>query len=372
MIAVGLSTLVIFVILEGLAFGREYRQLPAVLREPLRANTSEREENFLSQLSPRLRELYLERTQRYSDAVRDFRRARRRTIAVSAVIAALLGICLALGLARRISKPIAAVSRATSEMRTGQLSTRVKADELQNADEETLALAQNFNVMAETLERNELERKHMIADIAHELRTPLAVMQARLVAMQDEVIPLNTTEIERVYKQTELLSRLVGDLRTLSLVEAGRLSLTLQKIELKKLLEHVVASFETTAKAKNVEVRLETTDTVFVHADSDRLTQVFSNLLDNALRYTPENKVISVRLESTATHVTISFHDAGPGLSQEALTKAFDRFYKGDEHSESGLGLAIVKTLVDLHQGFVGVQNHLDGGAVFAVTLPQV
>lgn len=371
MITVGIATLMLFVVLEALVFLREYRQLPAMLREPLRPHTSQREEDFLSQLSPRLRELYLERTQLYSDAIRDFRRARRRTIALSGMIASLLGIGLAIGLSRRISKPMAAVSRATSEMRTGQLSTRVKLDELQNADEETLALAQNFNAMAETLEKNELERKNMIADIAHELRTPLAVMQARLVAMQDEVIPLNASEIERVYKQTELLSRLVADLRTLSLAEAGRLSLNLHKIDLKKLLENVIANFEATARAKNVEIRLEAIQTVFVHADSDRLTQVFGNLLDNALRYTPAGKEISVKLLTQGNTVILELYDGGPGFSEEALAKAFDRFYKGDERSGSGLGLAIVKTLVELQGGLVAVKNHPDGGAMFSISLPK-
>jgi two-component system, OmpR family, sensor histidine kinase BaeS len=372
MIAIALTTLLLVVLLESLAFWREYRQLPPVLRQPFFGSSQEVEEQpFLDKIPEEVRQAYTERIERFQDAFGDFRRARRRSITVSAIIALLSGTFLAVALARRISQPLAAVARAANEMKQGKLSARVDVKALQNADEETLALSQSFNAMAETLEKNELERKNMIADIAHELRTPLAVMQARLAAMQDQVIPLNTVEIEKVYKQTELLSRLVADLRTLSLAEARRLSLNLQRIDLTKLLENVVASFEATANSKNVQIVLESKEAAFVRADSDRLTQVFSNLLDNALRYTPAHKRIHIKLTTKEQSVQIDIHDAGSGLSTEALVKAFDRFYKGDERSGSGLGLAIVKSLVELQGGLVTVSNGLEGGAVFRVTLPK-
>jgi two-component system, OmpR family, sensor histidine kinase BaeS len=373
MVAVALTILTLVVLLESLAFVREYRQLPRVLRQPLFGNSQEVEDQrFLDELPENVRRAYLNRVEQFQDAFRDFRRARRRSIFISAFIALLLGTLLAIALARRISGPLAAVSKAANEMKQGKLSARVDATTLQNADEETLALSKSFNAMAETLEKNELERKHMIADIAHELRTPLAVMQARLAAMQDDVVPLSATELEKVYRQTELLSRLVADLRTLSLAEAGRLSLNMQKVDLKTLLENVAASFETTVKAKNIRIVLDSKETVFAHADSDRLTQVFSNLLDNALRYTPAGKSIGVKLTAKEQRATVEIHDAGPGLSEEALVKAFDRFYKADERSGSGLGLAIVKSLVELQGGSVAVRNGLEGGAIFQVILPSV
>jgi two-component system, OmpR family, sensor histidine kinase BaeS len=372
MIAVGLATLVIFSTLESLAFVREYRQLPLILREPFRPGAGPKELDFLSQLSPRLREVYLERTQLYTGAIQDFARVRRRTFFLSALIALMLGMLLALIFSRRIAQPIAAVSKAASDMKQGKLSARVEQAALKNADEETLVLSQSFNDMADTLEKNELERKNMIADIAHELRTPLAIMQARLAAMQDDVIPLNISEIERVYRQTELLSRLVADLRTLSLAETGRLSLQKREVDLSEVLQSVISSFETSANLKNVQLEFTAQHSVLVHADADRLTQVFGNLLDNALRYTPENKRIEVRLESAAETASIYIHDAGPGLSTEALGKVFDRFYKADERSGSGLGLAIVKTLVELQGGLVTVSNHPESGAVFEVRLARV
>jgi two-component system, OmpR family, sensor histidine kinase BaeS len=372
MVAVALTILTLVVLLESLAFVREYRQLPRVVRQPLFGNNQQVEEQpFLDQLPQNVRRAYINRVEQFQDAFRDFRRARRRSIFISAFVTLVLGTLLAVVLARRISRPLAAVSKAANEMKQGKLSARVDVSTLQNADEETLALSQSFNAMAETLEKNELERKNMIADIAHELRTPLAIMQARLAAMQDDVVPLNATELEKVYRQTELLSRLVADLRTLSLAEAGRLSFNLQKVDVKTFLENVISSFETAAKAKDVQIVLENQEVVFVHADSDRLTQVFGNLLDNALRYTPANKSISIKLTVKEQSVNIDIHDAGPGLSEEALARVFDRFYKGDERSDSGLGLAIVKSLVELQGGSVAVRNGLEGGAVFSVTLPK-
>jgi signal transduction histidine kinase len=371
MIAVGLSTLIIFSTLESLVFLREYSQLPVTLRALLRQSASERELTFIERLPPSLRERYIESVETYSDAIRDFRRSRRRTIFLSALIALALGILLALVLSRRIAKPLMAIAKAAKTMKQGNFSARVEAVALQKADEETLALAQGFNDMAETLEKNELERKNMIADIAHELRTPLAVMQARLAAMQDDVVPLSAAELEKVYRQTELLSRLIADLRILSLAEAGHLSLNLRRIDLKTLLENVISSFEATAKANDVGIILDGEEAIFVHADSDRLTQVFSNLLDNTLRYTPAHKNIHFKLMANEQSVKVNVHDAGPGLSEEALAKVFDRFYKGDERSGSGLGLAIVKSLIELQGGSVAVKNGLEGGAVFQVVLPK-
>ncbi len=368
MISVGLSVLIIFSTLESLAFVREYRQLPMILREPFRPDAGPKELDFLSQLSPQLREVYIARTQLYTEAIRDFARTRRRTISLSALLALMLGILLALIFSRRITKPLTAVSRAATAMKQGELSARVEQAALKNADQETFILAQSFNEMAQTLEKNELERKAMVADIAHELRTPLAIMQAKLAAMQDQIIPLNAAELEKVYKQTELLSRIVADLRILSLAKTGRLSLQKRDIDLTILLQDIVSSFETSAKLRNIRLEFTAQHPVLVHADGDRLTQVFSNLLDNALRYTPEQERIEVRLESDARVATISIHDAGPGLSAEALGKAFDRFYKADERSGSGLGLDIAKTLVELQGGSVAVSNHPEGGAVFEVT----
>ncbi|MGL4609193.1 MAG: sensor histidine kinase [Trueperaceae bacterium] len=369
MMAVSLVTLLSFASLESFIFIREYRQLPDTLRG-LREDAFDDEEAFLAQLPPDIQTFYVERIQVYADTIQNIRLARRRTIGVATIIALLLGVALSLALAHRIAKPMAAVLRATNEMRKGNLSARVGSNVLATADRETVALAQGFNAMAETLEKNERERKHMIADIAHELRTPLAIMQARLAAIQDEVLPLNATELERIYKQTELLSRLVGDLRTLSLAEAGRLSLTLQKVDLKLLLEQVIANFESAAKLKGIRVLLETQGASLVSADSDRLTQIFTNLLDNALRYTPEGGSIILAVSVKAQVVVVSVRDGGPGLSQEALARAFDRFYKGDERSSSGLGLAIVKALVTLQKGSVTAKNHPEVGAVFEVTLP--
>jgi two-component system, OmpR family, sensor histidine kinase BaeS len=372
MVTVTLTILTIVVVFESLAFWREYQRLPPVLRQPFFGSTEQiAERPLLDTLPEQVKQAYVARVERFQEAFQDFRRARRRSVFLSGLLALLLGVTLAITLARRISKPLAEVSRAARAMQGGNLSARVNLERLQHADAETIELSQSFNAMAEALEENELERKNMIADIAHELRTPLAVMQARLVAMQDEVVPLTKTELEKVYKQTELLSRLVADLRTLSLAEAGRLSLQKREVDITVLLQNIVSSFETSANLKHIRLEFSAIPAVTLYADADRLSQVFSNLLDNALRYTPERGRTEVMLTSVAEKVTVSVRDGGPGLASESLNKVFDRFYKADERSGSGLGLSIVQTLVKLHGGLVTARNHPEGGAVFEVTLTR-
>jgi two-component system, OmpR family, sensor histidine kinase BaeS len=201
MVTVTLTILTIVVVFESLAFWREYQRLPPVLRQPFFGSTEQiAERPLLDTLPEQVKQAYVARVERFQEAFQDFRRARRRSVFLSGLLALLLGVTLAITLARRISKPLAEVSRAARAMQGGNLSARVNLERLQHADAETIELSQSFNAMAEALEENELERKNMIADIAHELRTPLAVMQARLVAMQDEVVPLTKTELEKVYK----------------------------------------------------------------------------------------------------------------------------------------------------------------------------
>jgi two-component system, OmpR family, sensor histidine kinase BaeS len=144
-----------------------------------------------------------------------------------------------------------------------------------------------------------------------------------------------------------------------------------REVDITVLLQNIVSSFETSANLKHIRLEFSAIPAVTLYADADRLSQVFSNLLDNALRYTPERGRTEVMLTSVAEKVTVSVRDGGPGLASESLNKVFDRFYKADERSGSGLGLSIVQTLVKLHGGLVTARNHPEGGAVFEVTLTR-
>ncbi len=295
---------------------------------------------------------------------------------ISIFISIGFGMILAAVFARRLAQPLEAVSKAAKKMRDGDLTARAPVPPSKISGEpEDLAI--NFNAMADSLERTERERKNMVADIAHELRTPIGVMQAKLEAIEDGVFPLSLTEITKLSKQTRLLGRLVEDLRILSLADAGQLRLETRKFNLANRVREITSGFEPSAKQKNVFLAIEAPEKLELNGDPDRISQVLSNLLDNALRYTPEHGTVTVRLETHPEGARMTVSDSGQGLPTQSLEHIFDRFYRVDESRNrssggSGLGLAIAKTILELHGGKISVQNRKEGGAEFTCALPMV
>ena len=279
-------------------------------------------------------------------------------------------VLLAAFIARRLAKPLSEVSRAAHQVARGDLSTRAELPrESQRQNGEVVRLLYDFNAMAASLERLERERQATTAAIAHELRTPLAVLQARLAALGDGVFALDMGEISLLAQQTDLLARLVEDLRNLSLADAGELELTFAPCDLAALTKDAVAGFEPRARAKGV--RLEVcAEAAPLQGDAARLRQVVTNLLDNALKFTPQTGCISVAVKMEEAHVSLRVQDTGPGLSEAVAARVFERFYHPDAHtSGSGLGLAVVKLLVEHHGGQIAATNAPEGGAVFRVVL---
>lgn len=301
-----------------------------------------------------------------------FRSRLEQSLMWATLISVGLGVLLALVFARTVARPLEVVSRAATHLARGDLRVRIPHPKGQD---ETAHLARNFNYMAESLEKLESERKAMIADIAHELRTPLTVIQGRLEAIQDGVTQLDMSEIDRLHKQTGLLSHLVEDLRTLSLADAGKLSLERRELDVGQMVGSVVESFQAQAQSKKIHLEAVLPKQLKISADPYRLTQVLGNLVANALNYTPEHGSVTVRAQQQDKKVMIQIQDTGSGLPDEAIHKLFDRFYRVEgsrsrQSGGSGLGLAIVKTLVELHGGSVEAQNRPQGGAEFRVSLP--
>jgi signal transduction histidine kinase len=231
--------------------------------------------------------------------------------------------------------------------------------------------------MAESLERAEQSRRAMTADIAHELRNPLAVQRANLEAMQDGVYPLTAEGLEPVLEQNRLLTRLVEDLRTLALADAGQLALERTSTDIVGLVRRVVERFNPTASARQVSLRLDFPEAALLPLPLDplRVEQILGNLLSNALRYTPDGGQISLSLAATPGGATLSVRDSGPGIPPEALPHLFERFYRADkarsrEGGGSGLGLAIARQLAEAHGGTLTAANHPQGGALFLLNLP--
>jgi two-component system OmpR family sensor kinase/two-component system sensor histidine kinase BaeS len=290
------------------------------------------------------------------------------------LIALGLALIVSLALSGRLIVPLRQMTAAAQRMAAGQLSQQVPV----HGKDELARLAQAFNSMSTSLQRSEQRRLDMTADIAHELRNPLAVQRANLEALLDGVYPLTTENLQPVLNQTALLTRLVEDLRTLALADAGELKLEFKPVNLRHLLEAAVQQFQSQAASRNLSFELELKQDgadLQVWGDPDRLAQVLNNLLGNSLRYTPDGGKIRVALELKDEMVELRLRDSGPGIPPEALPFIFDRFYRADRarsraEGSTGLGLAISRQLILAHDGTIYVENHPQGGAVFIVRLP--
>jgi signal transduction histidine kinase len=270
---------------------------------------------------------------------------------------------------RRFAAPLGELIEAAESVEAGNYGVRVPMRA--HGPRELRSLARAFNSMSGRLESSERERRRLLADVTHELRTPLTIMQGNLEALLDGVYPADAEHMQPILEETRVLSRLVDDLRTLSLAEAGALTLHREPTDVAQLLTDSVASFRTQADAAGVSL-VAAIDDALPQADVDpvRMREVLSNLLSNALRYTPRGG--SVRLEASASdgRVRVSVRDTGPGIAPDALPHVFDRFYKSDESRGAGLGLAIAKSLVVAHGGEIAATSTLGHGTDMLFTLP--
>jgi signal transduction histidine kinase len=295
-----------------------------------------------------------------------------RSILLAGAAASLVTILLGVLLTRTVVRPLRVVRDAARRIGLRDLAYRVPV----TSDDEVGDLARQFNDMAAALERDEELRKRMMADIAHELRTPLAVIRGQVEALQDGVFELTPGSITPIHDQVLLLGRLVDDLRDLALAEAGRLPLEVDQVDTGELISRVVASFQSQVHAKQVRLGIEVAAALpVVCADAQRLEQVLANLLSNALRHTPEGGSIEVKAWSEGQDVLFAVTDSGPGIASEDLPFVFDRFYRGDRSRSrtdggAGLGLAITRQIVEAHGGQISVLSPPRQGASFTVRLP--
>lgn len=306
-----------------------------------------------------------------------FLRSANRSTWQSTLAASMMALVVGLVLFRQIVSPIRAVTLAAQRVAAGELEQRVPV----RTQDEIGQLAGAFNQMADTLARNQQLRRNMIADIAHELRTPLSVIQGNLEAMLDGVLPADAQEIASLHEETLMLSRLVADLRLLSLAEAGQLSLERAPVELSALLGRVADALRLQADANQITLETEAAaDLPAIQLDADRIGQVLSNLLHNALRYTPAGGRITVRaarapVSTGQPALLVEVADTGRGIAPEDLPYVFERFYRADKSRArssggSGIGLALAKQLVEAHGGQIGVASTVGQGTTFSFTLP--
>ncbi len=299
-----------------------------------------------------------------------------RTFVGWTVLATILWAALvSLLLAQRIAGPIQEMRSATARMAAGALSERVPV----RTTDELGDLARSLNYMAAELERLDVTRREFVADASHELRTPVAnlavaveVLRGSLPTSDPGAAPL----LDAIEREVERLRMLVENLLDLSAIESGRVQLHLVPTDLGELTNVVVESFRARAAQRGVTLeRLGPTRGITVQTDPDRMSQVLSNLLDNALKFTPGGGRVSVSVTAHRDHVTVAVDDTGSGIPPDDLPHIFDRFFKADRSRSgqrgAGLGLAIAKRLMAAQGGEIRAENRAEGGARFVVTLPS-
>jgi signal transduction histidine kinase len=232
------------------------------------------------------------------------------------------------------------------------------------------ALAHAFNAMTERLAQADRQRRDLMADVAHELRTPLTVLQGRLEGILDGVYPRDDAQLAALVDETHVLSRLIEDLRTLALADAGALRLEREPTDVAALVRDTVQGFEPDAARQGVTLVVAPGGAAVIDLDPVRIRQVLANLLSNALRHTPPGRSITVSVEAGADGIAVAVADAGDGIAAEDVPLIFDRFYKGQASRGSGLGLTIAKRLVVAHGGQIRASSRPGAGTTVSFTLP--
>jgi two-component system sensor histidine kinase BaeS len=294
------------------------------------------------------------------------------SIGIGVLITSIIAIGLGVLLSRRMTDPLESLTAASRQISAGDLGQRVH---VKTADE-IGELSRAFNQMADHLYRTEQSRRNLVADVAHELRTPLSVLQGQLESIQVGALEPDQEVIVSLHDEVLRMKRLVSDLQQLSSAEAGQLSLQRTDTDLVVLLKRILDTFEVIAEQDGVALRfLPEVPSAIAWIDADRITQSVVNLVGNALRHTDEGGVVTVRLSRDQNWVRIAVEDTGSGIAAHHLPYVFDRFYRTDgarnrKTGGSGLGLAIAKEFVEAHGGTISVASEEGRGSVFTIELP--
>ena len=301
-----------------------------------------------------------------------FAEAVRRTLTIVGLVAGVAGILLVLVMSRRMLASIGSLTAAARGLGNGDLTQRAAV----NGNDEIAELGRTFNSMADALEQSERQRRTMVADVAHELRTPLSNIQGHIEAMQDGLLEPDPAALDTVHRQALQLNRLVDDLRLLAQSEARELRLDLEPASVADLIDHLAASFRPRAEANAVRLTTDVAvDLPDVTIDRLRISQALGNLLDNAIRHTPSGGSVIVSAHCQDDVVRCEVADTGEGISPEELPRVFDRLYRIDRSREretggSGLGLTVARQLVEAHGGTIWAESEQGSGSRFGFDIP--
>jgi signal transduction histidine kinase len=288
-------------------------------------------------------------------------------LAALAVLAGAFALAAGLAMVRGGAGPLRDVMDAADRVAGGDYAVRVR----EHGPPPVRALAHAFNGMTERLAHADRQRRDLMADVAHELRTPLSVLQGRLEGLLDGVYPRDDRQLASLLEETHVLSRLIEDLRTLALDDAGALRLAREPTEVVGLVRDTARSFEPEAARHGVGLAVTSAVTeAEVDLDPVRIRQVLANLLSNALRHTPAGAAVTVSIEASGSGIAVAVADAGEGIAPEQVGRIFDRFYKGEASHGSGLGLTIARRLVVAHGGDIQAASRIGQGTTVTFTIP--
>lgn len=294
-------------------------------------------------------------------------------VGIISLILAFFLVIVATLLMRRFVNPLADVIYAARAVTEGKLDTRIPTE----GPQDLRRLSESFNEMAASLERSDRERRDMLADVAHELRTPLSVIRGRLEGIVDGIYAENGSQVSLALEQTYVLERLVDDLRLLTLAEARQLPFDKKQVNIGELIERVLVLFSAEAEEKNISLSFpQKNGDLSASIDPQRFEQVMSNLVGNALRYVPDGGRVWVTANETTNGVQITVNDNGTGIPEADLPFIFDRFWRKDRSRSrasggTGLGLAISKQLIEAQGGFIEARNLPEGGLQMELELKK-
>ena len=289
---------------------------------------------------------------------------------IGAIVAVIVvvGVLAMIRSLRRAAAPAADLVAAAARVEAGDYSGRLA----ELGPREIRAVTRAFNAMNARLEESDEQRRRLLADLSHELRTPLSVIQGNLEGLIDGVYPADAAHLAPILEETHVLERLIEDLRTLALAEAGRLRLRREPTDLAALLRDIAAAFAAPADAAGVELAVVASgDLTSIEIDPARIREVIANLLTNALRHTPRDGRIEIAAQGAAGGASVSVSDTGSGIAPEILPHVFDRFYRAGDSAGSGLGLPIARSLVAAHGGEMTASSEPGGGTSIVFTLPR-
>jgi two-component system sensor histidine kinase BaeS len=302
-----------------------------------------------------------------------FLRQQKSTLLFATLGMALVVAIFSVPLARRLVRPVRSMAAATRELASGKYAVRVPVD----SSDELGQLARDFNEMALTLEKNEKARRQWVADISHELRTPLSVLIGEIEALLEGVRATTPDAVRSLHAEARRLHRLVDDLYQLSLSDLGALTYRKEDLDLTDLLRDSIEPYLAEFSRKGIAVAAEIPeeDNLCVFADQERMRQLFTNLLDNSLKYTDSGGRLAIRLARRNNKAAIDFEDSAPGVAEPEMERLFDRLYRVETSRNrasggAGLGLAICKNIVEAHGGAISAHPSSFGGVRISVTIP--